>query len=109
VTDTGREVVRAPDKPGISNLIEIMAAARGETPEWVEEEYAGASGYADFKRDVGEAVVELLAPTQTRYAQIRPDEAALERVLREGADKARVIAAETLALARSKMGLGPQA
>ncbi len=107
VTDTGREIVRAPAKPGISNLIEIMAAARGITPEAVEKEYADAPGYADFKRDVGEAVVELLTPVQKRYTEIRPDEDALEGTLREGADKARAIASKTLALVRSRMGLGP--
>ncbi len=107
VTDTGREIVRAFDKPGISNLIEIMAAARGIAPDAVEKEYADAAGYADFKRDVGEAVVELLTPVQKRYTEIRPDEDALEGTLREGADKARAIASKTLALVRSRMGLGP--
>ncbi len=107
VTDTGREIVRAFDKPGISNLIEIMAAARGVAPDAVEKEYAEAAGYADFKRDVGEAVVELLTPVQKRYTEIRPDEDALEGTLREGADKARAIASKTLALVRSRMGLGP--
>jgi tryptophanyl-tRNA synthetase len=109
VTDTGREVVRAADKPGISNLIELMAAARGITPEQVETEYAGAPGYADFKRHVGEAVVELLAPVRERYGPIRDDEAALEGVLRQGADKARAIAADTLAAVRARTGLGPPA
>jgi tryptophanyl-tRNA synthetase len=107
VTDTGREVVRAADKPGISNLIELMAAARGVTPEQVEAEYAGAPGYADFKRHVGEAVVELLAPVRERYGPIRDDPTALEATLREGADKARAIAARTLAAVRARTGLGP--
>jgi tryptophanyl-tRNA synthetase len=109
VTDTGREVVRAPDKPGISNLIELMAAARGTAPEEVEREYTGGAGYADFKSDVGEAVVELLAPVRDRYAAIREDEKALEAVLRDGAGRARAIAAETVGAARSRMGLGPPA
>jgi tryptophanyl-tRNA synthetase len=109
VTDTGREIVRAPDKPGISNLIELLAASRGVDPEAVEQQYADAPGYADFKRDVGEAVVELLTPIRERYGRIRDDETALEKLLREGADKAREIAADTLQLARSHMGLGPPA
>jgi tryptophanyl-tRNA synthetase len=109
VTDTGREIVRAVDKPGISNLIELLAAAHDLDPVAVEAEYANASGYADFKRDVGEAIVELLAPVRERYGPIRQDEAALEKTLREGADKAREIAADTLRLARSHMGLGPPA
>jgi tryptophanyl-tRNA synthetase len=106
VTDAGRDVVRAPDKPGISNLIEIAAAARGVTPEDVEREYAGAPGYADFKRDVGDAVVELLIPVRERYEQLRDDEAALEEILRAGAERARSIAAETLRVARTRMGVG---
>jgi tryptophanyl-tRNA synthetase len=109
VTDTGREVVRAADKPGISNLIELMAASRGITPEKVEAEYAGAPGYADFKRHVGEAVVELLAPVRERYGPLRDDPTALEATLREGAVKARAIAAETLATVRARTGLGPPA
>jgi tryptophanyl-tRNA synthetase len=107
VTDTGREILRREDKPGISNLIELMAAARGISPEDVEREYADADGYAQFKADVGEAVVELLAPVQERCGPLREDVDGLEKVLRDGADKARAIASETVALARSRMGLGP--
>jgi tryptophanyl-tRNA synthetase len=108
VTDTGREIVRGPDKPGISNLIELLAAARGITPEEVEKAYADASGYADFKADVGEAIVELLAPVRKRFGPLRADQEALENTLREGAEKARAIAADTLRLARARMGIGPQ-
>ena len=104
VTDSGREVVRSPDKPGVTNLIEILAAARGIDPEAVEQEYAGAPGYAGFKEAVAEAVVELLAPTRERYAQIRPDEVALDEVLEQGADRARTIASETLDVVREHMG-----
>ncbi|HZD80397.1 MAG TPA: tryptophan--tRNA ligase [Actinomycetota bacterium] len=106
VTDTGREVVRGEDKPGISNLIEIMAAARGITPDQVEKEYADAPGYAGFKRDVGHAVIELLAPVRERFTPIREDEVSLQEVLREGAARARAIASETLAVVRARMGLG---
>jgi tryptophanyl-tRNA synthetase len=109
VTDSGREIVRAEDKQGITNLIEIMAAARGIEPEDIEKEYADADGYAMFKQDVGEAVVELFAPTRERYAAIRPDEPAIEDVLAKGADKARAIASETVAAARRRMGIGPRA
>ncbi|HXF57239.1 MAG TPA: tryptophan--tRNA ligase [Actinomycetota bacterium] len=107
VTDSGREVRRAPDKAGISNLIEIMAAVRGVPPEQVEKEYADAPGYAGFKEDVGEAVAAALAPVRERYRELRPDEAGLERVLAEGAERARAIASRTLAVARDRMGIGP--
>ena len=105
VTDSGREVVRGPEKAGISNLIGIMAVAGGKTEEQVEAEFAG-SGYGDFKKAVGEAVVEYLAPVREAYPAIREDEAALEQVLGEGAERARAMASGTLAEARSAMGLG---
>jgi tryptophanyl-tRNA synthetase len=105
VTDSGAEVVRAPDKPGISNLVEILAVVRDATPEAVEAEFAG-QGYGAFKGAVAEAVVEYLRPVRERYAQLRPDEAALEAVLAAGAEKARAIAAPTLADVREVMGVG---
>ena len=105
VTDSGSDVHRGDDKPGISNLIEILSVVRGVGPEDVESEFADA-GYGDFKKAVAEAVVEYLAPVRERYAELRPDEGALERTLAEGAEKARAIAAETLADVRAAMGVG---
>jgi tryptophanyl-tRNA synthetase len=107
VTDSGTEVVRAPEKPGISNLIDILAVVRGVTPDSVEKEYADAGGYAGFKEDVGRAVAEYLAPVRERYAALRPDEPGIERILAQGSEKARAIASETVALARRRMGVGP--
>ena len=105
VTDSGTEIVRAPDKPGITNLIEILAAARGVSLDEVERDWAGGR-YGDFKQAVADAVVEYLTPVRERYAGLRPDEAALEDVLAEGADKARAIASRTLADVRAAMGVG---
>jgi tryptophanyl-tRNA synthetase len=105
-TDSGREVVRAPDKPGISNLIEILAVVRGVAPEQIEREFEG-QGYGDFKKAVGESVVELLAPVRERYAELRPDEAGLERTLAEGAESARALAQPVMADVRRVMGIGP--
>jgi tryptophanyl-tRNA synthetase len=107
VTDSGREVVRREDKPGITNLIDVLAVARRQEPAEVEAEFDGA-GYGQFKQAVGDAVVELLAPVRERYAELRPDEAKLERVLAIGAEKAREIAAPTLADVRERMGIGPR-
>jgi tryptophanyl-tRNA synthetase len=107
VTDSGNEIRRAPDKRGISNLIEIMAVARGITPEDVEGEYASDPGYARFKEDVGSVVTEYLRPIRERYQAIRADESHLESILREGAAKARAIAAKTVGTAADRMGLGP--
>ena len=105
VTDSGREVRRAPDKPGITNLIDIYAVARGVEPATVEAEFEGA-GYGDFKKAVAEAVVEYLAPVRERYAELRPDEAALDATLAAGAEKARAIAAPVVAEVRQRMGFG---
>jgi tryptophanyl-tRNA synthetase len=107
VTDSGRDIVRSPEKAGISNLIEILAAVRGESPEAVEKEFANATGYAEFKAAVGEAVAQYLAPVRERYREIRPDEQAFEAILAEGAEKARALASETVAVARARMGVGP--
>jgi tryptophanyl-tRNA synthetase len=105
-TDSGTEVVRGPGKAGISNLIEILAVARGIGAEEVEREFEGR-GYGDFKQAVGESVAELLAPVRERYVELRPDEERLEAALREGADRARGIASGTLSEVRDVMGVGP--
>jgi tryptophanyl-tRNA synthetase len=107
VTDSGREIVRAPDKPGVTNLIEVLAAARGVGPAEIEREFEGA-GYGDFKRAVADGVTDLLAPVRERYAELRPDEEALEATLGAGAEKARAIAAGTVAEVRDRMGIGPR-
>jgi tryptophanyl-tRNA synthetase len=106
VTDSGRDVVRSPEKPGITNLIDVLAAARGADHADIEREFEGA-GYGDFKQAVAAAVVELLAPVRERYAELRPDEAALEAALAVGAEKARAIAAPIVAEVRDRMGIGP--
>ncbi|HVE68089.1 MAG TPA: tryptophan--tRNA ligase [Solirubrobacteraceae bacterium] len=105
VTDSGSEVVRAPDKPGISNLIEVLAVVSGRSPEDVEREFAG-QGYGAFKGAVAEAVVEYLRPVRERYARLRPDEAALEAVLAAGAERARAIAVPVLDDVRQAMAVG---
>jgi len=107
VTDSGTEIRRAPDKPGISNLIDIHAVVTGVSPADVEAEFAGATGYGAFKTAVGEAVAARLAPVRERYAELRPDEGALEDLLEAGAAKARAIASATLADVREVMGVGP--
>jgi tryptophanyl-tRNA synthetase len=103
VTDSGREVRRAEDKPGITNLIDIMSVATGEAPEAVEARFDGA-GYGQFKEAVGEAVVALVLPIQERYRELRGDEAELHRLLAIGADKAREASAPTLAEMYERMG-----
>ncbi len=105
VTDSGSEVRRAPDKAGISNLIDILAAVRGIAPDEVEREFDG-TGYGAFKQAVADAVVGYLAPVRERYTELRADESGLERILEAGADKARAIASDTMEDVRSAMGVG---
>ena len=103
VTDSGRDVVRAADKPGITNLIDIMSVATGEAPEAIEGRYDG-QGYGAFKADVGDAVVALLEPVKRRYEDLRADEGQLRRLLAIGAEKAREASATTLARMYERMG-----
>jgi tryptophanyl-tRNA synthetase len=103
VTDSGREIVHAPDKPGISNLIEIMTVATGESIEEVQSRYDG-QGYGAFKEEVAESVVALLEPFQARYREVRDDSGELQRMLALGADKAREASAATLEAVYDRMG-----
>ncbi len=103
VTDSGRDIRRADDKPGVSNLIDILSVASDRPPEEIEAHYSD-SGYGEFKQDVGEAVVELLAPVQERYAELRADEPELLRLMKLGADKAREASAPTLDAMMRRMG-----
>jgi tryptophanyl-tRNA synthetase len=103
VTDSGREVVHAEDKPGVSNLIEIMTVATGESIKDVEARYDG-QGYGTFKSEVAESVVALLAPVQSRFREIRDDDAGLQRLLALGADKAREVSRPTLETMYERMG-----
>jgi tryptophanyl-tRNA synthetase len=105
VTDSGSEVRRGEGKQGITNLIEVLSVVRGVAPDAVESDFDG-SGYGDFKAAVADEVAEYLAPVRERYAGLRPDQAALESALAEGAEKARAIAGDTLVDVREAMGVG---
>ena len=105
VTDSGSEVRRGPEKPGVSNLIEILAAVRGIEPAAVESEFAEAR-YGDFKTAVAGAVVEYLAPVRERYERLRAEQSSLEQILADGARRAQAIASDTLADVRERMGVG---
>jgi tryptophanyl-tRNA synthetase len=107
-TDSGTDIVRAPDKPGISNLIEILAIVRGVSPEAVEKDFAG-SGYGAFKLAVGEEVADWLAPVREAYLELREDTDRIEDILEAGAEKARSIASGVVADVREAMGVGPPA
>src|SRR3990170_3129684 len=103
VTDSGREIVHAPDKPGISNLIEIMTVATGDSVAEIQARYDG-EGYGTFKADVAEAIVSLLQPFQDRFHDFRSDPAELQRTLARGADKAREASVPTIDAMFERMG-----
>jgi tryptophanyl-tRNA synthetase len=107
VTDSATDIRFDRDaKPGVSNLLEILSAVTGQGIDALAAEYDGG-GYGPFKTAVAEAVVERLRPIQQRHAELATDPAEVARLLERGADKAREIAAPTLAKAKDAMGLLP--
>ena len=106
VTDTDGEVRYDPAaKPGLSNLLELLAAATGSTPKEVAGSY---QRYGDLKGDVAEALVELLRPVRERREALAADPDAVTSLLSTGADKAREVAAATYRRSASAIGLlGP--
>jgi tryptophanyl-tRNA synthetase len=107
VTDSGSDVRRGADKQGVTNLIDIMTVATGESAEAIEARY-DSGGYGQFKGDVAEAVIALFEPIQARFHEIRGDTAELTRLLGVGADKARDVAEPTLAQMYERMGFVPR-
>ena len=104
VTDSEREIrYDPPEKPGISNLLEIMSVATGEPIAALEQRFQ-AAGYGDLKEAVGESVVELLTPIRERYDALRADERELQRLLAMGSEKARRTAEPTLEAMYENMG-----
>jgi tryptophanyl-tRNA synthetase len=108
VTDSGREVVVAPDKPAITNLLTIYSIATGKAVPELEQAFAG-QGYAPFKAGLADALVAFLEPIQRRYAELLADPAELGRLVERGAEKAQAVAAPTLATAYERVGFVPRA
>ena len=105
VTDSGSEVRYDRDsKPGVSNLLEILGACTGQSPDTLAERY---QQYGPLKSDCGQAVVDLLEPIQTRYLELLDDRSELSRLLARGADKARTVASATLRRAYDAIGFVP--
>jgi tryptophanyl-tRNA synthetase len=107
VTDSGRDVrYDREEKPGISNLLDILSATTGQAIPDLEAEY-GSAGYGAFKGVVAEAVVERLAPVRERYEELRADPGETKATLRRGAEKATAIAAPVLGRVKAAVGLLP--
>jgi tryptophanyl-tRNA synthetase len=103
VTDSGREIVHTEEKPGISNLIEIMTVSTGESIDAIQSRYDG-QGYGAFKTEVAESVIALLEPVQARFREIRDDPGELQRLLALGAEKAAETSRPTLETMYERMG-----
>jgi tryptophanyl-tRNA synthetase len=109
VTDAGKEVIfDEKSKPGVSNLLTIHSALSGKSIPDLENEFAG-KGYGDFKLAVAEVVTDFFAPVRQRTQELLADEAALLQLLAVGSQKARDVAAKTLAQTYSALGLVPPA
>ena len=104
VTDTGREIRLAPDKPAISNLLAIYARLADRPIADLEAAYAG-KGYGDFKKDLADVVVSVLTPIQQRMAELRAAPDYVDQILAEGADRIRPIAEKTFTEANRRMGI----
>ncbi len=107
VTDSGTEVRGGPEKPALTNLLDIYSILSGATIGEIERRYEG-KGYADFKADLAEVVVEALAPIQTRIRELEADKSYTLEVLKTGAERAEAIAERTLAKVRERVGLVPR-
>ena len=106
VTDSHRHVLHDPDRPGIANLVAIYACTTGEDYSSIEARFQG-QGYGEFKRELAESLVAFLEPIQERYASIRRDVGALDRVLSLGARKARQRASVVLRRVHEALGFIP--
>ena len=104
VTDSGSEVRAAPDKPGVTNLLDLLSAVTGAEVADLETRYEGQQ-YGDFKKDVAEAVNGVLRPVRDRYVELRADPAAIAEALRKGAERAREVASATMDAVRTNAGL----
>ena len=108
VTDSDNDISFDPvAKPGVSNLLQILAAVTDEPVEKVTTAYAG-SGYGALKGAVADAVVEFIRPLQDRYAQLEADPAEVARILQVGADRAESLAVPVMARVRDAVGLLPR-
>jgi tryptophanyl-tRNA synthetase len=104
VTDSGKEIAYdAEEKPAIANLMRIFGAFADISTQDVEDRYRGKT-YADFKRDLGDLLVEKLSPLQTRYRELSTDPDSVMKILRDGAGRAHEVAAKTLQNVHEKIG-----
>jgi tryptophanyl-tRNA synthetase len=106
VTDSGKEIrFDEKEKPAISNLLTIYSLLSGKGVKDIETQYADANGYAKFKEDLAEVIVEFLKPFQAKYKELKADPKYVAGVLAKSEEKARIIASSNLQEFKQKMGL----
>lgn len=104
-TDSGTEIRFDESRPGIYNLLTIYETFSGLAPKQIEARFAN-KGYAEFKRELAEVVIEALRPLQARYRELTQDPGQIERQLADGAARVLPLATQTLMRVREKVGLG---
>ncbi len=104
VTDSGTDVVSGNDKPALTNLLTIMSILSGQTIGQLEKHFAG-KGYAAFKKELAETIIESLAPLQSEYHKLMKKPDHLKKILEDGADRARAVASKTMEKVRNNIGL----
>jgi tryptophanyl-tRNA synthetase len=107
VTDSGRDVVAGEDKPALTNLLTIFSALDGSPIEEVEQRFSG-TGYAAFKAALADTVVEALAPIRDRYLELTSDRTQIDKIVADGAERARQVAESTMTEVWRRIGLGPR-
>lgn len=103
VTDSGSDITYSNDRPALKNLLTIFAGVTNDSPQAIADRFAG-KGYADFKTDLSDALIEFLSPIQDRYQELLTDETNLIDILHAGATKARPLAEKTLRDVKEKVG-----
>lgn len=103
VTDSLAQIRYSDEQPGVKNLIDIYSACTGKTPAETEKEFDG-KGYGDFKEAVGEAVVSVLSPLQSRVKELEKDKEYIDRVIKNNAERAGATALKTLRKVQKKVG-----
>lgn len=104
VTDSGKEIKKSPEKPAISNLLNIYSLATGKKIQEIEEDFK-EKGYKEFKESLSEVLIDLLLPFQKRKEKIEKNPSFIEKILRKGKKRAETIAKETMKEVKEKVGL----
>ena len=104
VTDSGSEIKAGKTKPALTNLLNIYSSLSGKSVGEIEKQYHG-KGYADFKKDLAVLTISVLKPLQAKYKELMANKKGLEKILRDGKDRAQPIAKKKLSEIKQKIGL----